>query len=453
MPRPSKRYFLVKHDLASLTLLPGYIWNSINTHSKIPPGFRQVREGDEWISFAYTANGERKQKLSHATGFYRCIQPLTYGLLPASAQTVYGPELRGWHIIGMSVGTPLQAPVEIPPLGSFFNRELFPQRTVTEITRAEFDRIRNRVLDLAGLPRAQDTKQGPKYIEAAEQGVFAKEARESLHQLVHHVLSLQGRALTPITYEELAFRIGRLNKHGKGHGHGMGKVLGVMGHTLQRLSGDWGEQVPMIQCLVVNKAGPLRGLPDVGIKEFWSGYKRWSREEKRDHVLQEYRRIENFGSRWNQVLAKLKLQPVAPPTHKQNRFGRGGESPEHRRLQEFVRRHPELVGAEANWSADENYSLPSLDEIDLLFRSAGSCIAVEVKSKISDRVPEDYERGIYQTIKYAAILSAMHRAGRKESRSTVESVLVLEGTLPEQYRPLAKRLGVRVLENVNPAGE
>lgn len=88
-----------------------------------------------------------------------------------------------------------------------------------------------------------------------------------------------------------------------------------------------------------------------------------------------------------------------------------------------------------------------MDEVDVLFKSSKKCIAVEVKSFLSDRLPSDYERGLYQTIKYGALLIAMVAAGRRDIPPTIESVLVLESALPEQFRKLAERLGVTVYEN------
>jgi hypothetical protein len=291
----------------------------------------------------------------------------------------------------------------------------------------------------------------PKYITATAKGTYSAEACASLRKLVEHVFAHRGASLTGITYTDLAEQIERMTKHGRGHGHGMGKVLGIMGHLLEDIHGDWDdwdESIPKIQCLVVQKTGPFRGLPDIGIDEFWPEYIRMNRVEKERHVQAEYQRVSEFGSRWNQVLVKLNLLPVSTTNMPTKPKGSSGESRRHRKLQEWVRDHPESVGATSDWIAFENYTLPSLDEIDVLFRSETECIAVEVKSTVSDQLPQDYERGIYQTIKYAAILRAMHTAGSQESRAKVKAVLVLESTLPEQYRQIALDLNMTIIENM-----
>jgi hypothetical protein len=130
--------------------------------------------------------------------------------------------------------------------------------------------------------------------------------------------------------------------------------------------------------------------------------------------------------------------------------GSGGESPAHKELKWFVRQNPTLVGADSSFEGIIEYPLPTNDEIDVLFRSNDTCIAVEVKSRVSDLWPGDYERGIYQTIKYGALLSAMRDAGDDESRATIKTTLVLESSLPPQMRALAQRLGVAVVESVKP---
>jgi len=230
-----------------------------------------------------------------------------------------------------------------------------------------------------------------------------------------------------------------------------------MGRLLKGLEGEWGEPIPCIQSLVVGKTGKVenRGLPSDGIKEFWPDYPQMSRAEKEAKTNVEYQRIVNFGSRWNDVLEKLNLPPVTvdiPPEKQPEKvkkpFGTGGESIEHKNLKEYVRQHPEIVGAGHGWKAFIEYPLPSNDEIDVVFKSADVCIAVEVKAAVSDALPFDYKRGLYQTIKYGALLKAMNLAGGHEVPPTIKSVLVLESSLPEEYRKLAEVLGVTVFENV-----
>lgn len=276
--------------------------------------------------------------------------------------------------------------------------------------------------------------------------------RESLRSLIEFVFERRNGLLTPITYSELASRIGRLNKHGDGHGHGMGFILGKMGHLLRGIEGDWGERIPHLQSLVVNKSGPLAGLPDEGIKEFWPSYPDLSHQEKLNKTRLEHVRITEFGSRWNDVLSALGLSPLVvsgsgspgTPPH----FGKGGESESHRRLKAYVLSHPELVQATDDWEGIDEYVLPTLDKIDVLFRSGDSCIAVEVKSSLSDLFPSDYERGLFQIVKYRALLAAMSGVSGYQIPSRINCLLVLESRLPAELRELAVSLNVTVLERI-----
>jgi hypothetical protein len=247
-------------------------------------------------------------------------------------------------------------------------------------------------------------------------------------KLVEFVFNHRDGLISGVTYEQLAFWIGRINRNGIGHGHGMGGVLGRMGHLLQGLEGEWGEPIPHIQSLVVQKSGKFEGLPDEGIREFWPDYPQMTRQEKLDRVRIEHERIVGFGSRWNDVLSQLNLPEVTASDTVEGVpliFGLGGESRQHKHFKEYVRLHPEIVGAERDWLSFEEYSLPTCDQIDVLFKSADVCIAVEVKSSVSDGYPFDYERGLYQTIKYAALLRAMSAAGVYAIPSTVSVSLSL----------------------------
>lgn len=275
------------------------------------------------------------------------------------------------------------------------------------------------------------------------------QARQSIEALVAHVAAHLGDLLEGITYQELARRICRLDKHGKPYARGMGPVLSRMGKLLEGIEGEWGESIPYIQGLVVQKSGHLKGLPSYGVAEFWPGFTEMSRAEKLNRVKAEHTQIAAFGSRWNRVLQELGLSEVVPEReHKGSRYGSLGESEAHRALKEHVRDRPDIVGLDRDTPGILEYELPSLDTIDVLFKAPAEWVAVEVKSKVSDRLPEDYERGIYQTVKYAALLRAMARDDNYAVPSGCRTMLVLESRLPRQYAGLARAFGTTLVENV-----
>ena len=270
-------------------------------------------------------------------------------------------------------------------------------------------------------------------------------ARQCLPALVEHVFRSESDTPSPVTYERLAELIGRLRTRTQlPHARGMGKILGCLGHMLLDLQAKRGIRIPEIQSLVVNKSGPLKGFPDDGIKEFWKDYPKMSKPAKIDRLAVEYARIAQFGIRWNDVLLSLGLPAVQAPPH--GRSGRaGGESLHHLALKEAIRHNPHLVGAGVNWESIVECPLRSLDLVDVVFRSNDTCVAVEVKSRISSE--DDCRRGIYQTVKYRAVLNAMHTAGDSEGRQNVRALLVLEGALTPKLRTLAQTLMVEVIEN------
>jgi hypothetical protein len=235
----------------------------------------------------------------------------------------------------------------------------------------------------------------------------------------------------------------------------MGAVLGKMGHLLESIEDEWGDTIPHIQSLVVNKTGSLRGLPDEGIKEFWSNYPELTKVEKTHKARAEYVKIRDFGSRWNKVLTLLGIPQIEASSAETAQkgtggYGKGGESEQHFALKTFIAANPDLVGAKIGDEAYTEYVLPSLDTIDVLFKGSHCWTAVEVKSQISDHLPSDYERGLYQCVKYRAILEAMRVDGHYRVPTEIEVVLVLQTKLPKDYRELAKSLQVRVLEKVIP---
>lgn len=279
-------------------------------------------------------------------------------------------------------------------------------------------------------------------------------AIKALSILVEHVLHQKDEVLVPMTYKELAERLDRRNKNGEFWARGLGHVLGGVTALIDGLSADWAEDVPYLTTVVVSSQGPEKGLPGIGIRGKWQGYEKLTRSEKESKVMVEYQRILTFGSRWNDVLQLVELPPVLPPTSEKMPAGRksggwgGGESEEHKALKSFIKNNPHLVGADSASLAVEEYALRSADEIDVFFKSDELWIGVEVKSAISDGLERDYERGLYQIIKYAAVLTAQALVDKPDKPPVVKVLLALESKLPMKYRKVASALGVEVLENV-----
>lgn len=284
-------------------------------------------------------------------------------------------------------------------------------------------------------------------------------ARRVLPALVEHVARQRDGVLLPITYKDLATRIGRFGRDGEPASR-LGGVLTRTTELINQAAVQLGAPAPYFACIVVRSpsAGPDAGLPDEGVREYWPFYESLSRRERRDRVLLEHERILAFGDRWNEILRICGLEPrrgaggdagPAPAGSTTGGWG-GGESEDHKRLKHHVLKHPELVGATLEFEGEVEHLLRSRDEIDVAFLSPAHWIGAEVKSKVSDGQPEDYDRGVYQVVKYRSVLEAQARIDHPDAPPKVTVFLVLERTLPKETRLIAEALGVPVIESVVP---
>ena len=267
--------------------------------------------------------------------------------------------------------------------------------------------------------------------------LYQRRAREALPLLVR-----QAKAEQPIYYSDLSDELNMPNPRNLNY------VLGFIGETLQKLSKKWNADVPPIQSLVVNKA---TGIPGEGFWEL-AGLKsidKTSLKQKRLIVQQMLQNIYQFD-KWNKVLEEFQLKPVksqwtkimkeSPPSG----YG-GGESEEHKKLKEYVAKHPQVLNLPRSIGKGQiEYGFPSADAVDVLFIHGLKWIGVEVKAKNSP--DEDIARGIYQCIKYCALIQAQQMVEQKSPNA--EAVLVIEGKFPKNLIGLKNTLGIKVIDSV-----
>lgn len=264
-------------------------------------------------------------------------------------------------------------------------------------------------------------------------------ARAALPLLVR-----QAEAGAPVFYSHLAEELGMPNPRNLNY------VLGSIGQTLERLSKSWKSKVPPIQCLVVNKN---TGLPGEGIGWFLVKKKDFAMlpmRQKRAIVEAELQHVFSYP-RWPEVLRTLELEPTTPDfsalVRKAIGCFRGGESKEHKALKTYVAQNPRVIGLSANTpTGATEFPLPSGDSLDVSFNGKKVWVAAEVKSSLS--AEGDIVRGLFQCIKYRAVMEA---ALLTESRpQNVRALLVLESKLPQTLIPLRNMLGVEVVEGISP---
>lgn len=153
---------------------------------------------------------------------------------------------------------------------------------------------------------------------------------------------------------------------------------------------------------------------------------------------------EVFGYRgWEALYADLYGEYVADPAFTPppvevgpTRRGGVGEGPNHKALRLWVLHNPEQIDSRfGDAEAVTEKELLSGDRVDVVYVVGNEVLAIEVKSRDSNR--NDLVRGLYQCVKYRAVLRAQERKGR-----TVHSLLVTESELPLDLVSLAKRLDV-----------
>ena len=265
--------------------------------------------------------------------------------------------------------------------------------------------------------------------------LYHERARAALPLLVR-----QANAGEPITYESLAKELGMQNPRN------LNCPLGCIGTSLRDLADQWQCDIPLINTLVINKS---KGLPGSGIGEFLYHSKidfvRLSSQERRQLVKATQFKIYAY-QQWDKVLHALGLEPAPSNaealTEKAKGFKGSGESEAHRLLKTYVCAHPELIGFLHPCQATVERRLPSGDALDVSFESPRYWTAVEVKSVVS--AEGDLERGLFQCVKYKAVMTA--ECAVQGKRKDVDALLVVEGKLPPDLLALANTLGIQFAE-------
>lgn len=287
------------------------------------------------------------------------------------------------------------------------------------------------------------------WVAPSPNGASLQGALKALPYLVEHVRLQKDGVLNPLTYSDLALYIGRLKPDGSPMALGMGEVLGVVVELIHNATADWPveSRPPHITTIVVLKSGRDAGLPDDGVKGFWPGFELMTAAEKRAKINDEYFRILAYGDLWLKVLESVGLSPLLQPNENGDSSGGvpwggwgGGESDAHKDLRHHVLRNPQLLGVvNPKFSATE-HPLLSGDKLDAFFRTEDVWVGVEVKSLLSG--DQDLERGIYQAVKYRAVLEAQALTNAEASSPDVKVVLVIQRPLPANLERDAKTLGV-----------
>ena len=227
----------------------------------------------------------------------------------------------------------------------------------------------------------------------------------------------------------------------------VGKVAGAAMNKLLECDSN----VPLLNVLLVRSDTGLPGSGAVGYLARRYPDRRWLRrpdahkdDRWRTLIQEEAARVYGYPH-WDELYRKVynRRLPASDndPKGKEKdgvRHGRGGEGANHRALRLRVLRNPSLVRKELRPEAtNTEVELLSGDRVDVVSIMEDRTVAIEVKSKDSDWF--DLRRGVYQCVKYRAVMKAQDI----RRNANVESWLVTEIPLPDELKKLARRLGVR----------
>ena len=261
------------------------------------------------------------------------------------------------------------------------------------------------------------------------------------------ILVRQAKARRGIYYDSLGRELGIYRRH-------FSNSLDIIADTIDQMNARSSEkQIPYINSLVIEKE---TGLPAGGIDRILGeDLEKMSAEDRKNRLLEEKDKVFRFDA-WDDVLDKLFLQKALSGAtrikilealervSKIGDKGAGGEGEEHEKLKAFIKDNPKEIGLQGKLKATVEYQLPSGDSIDVFFENSKHWYGVEVKSVISSE--NDIFRGIYQCVKYQAVMEAKMVFEKRQKK--IEVILALGRALSSDHILVKNTLGVIVIENV-----
>jgi len=262
------------------------------------------------------------------------------------------------------------------------------------------------------------------------------------------LLRLASSAHRPITYQALEQAVARqLRQQPVRILVVYGKILDVIGIALNRLSDEWREEIPPLTTLAISKTS---GLPSSGVDVYLERYNSTSTHKKltvynRAAMIERATQAVYNYARWPEVAAYFGTNILDVPSEAEHLHLpppmpiQGGESHPHLVLKKYVSRHPELFNKIGQFENGElEHRLYSGDEIDVFFHNSEQVLAVEIKTSSASQ--GELTRGIFQCVKYRAVLRAMYALAGELIH--VQSVLVTPQILSQQHEEALKRLGI-----------
>ncbi|PTM77196.1 hypothetical protein [Cereibacter johrii] len=227
----------------------------------------------------------------------------------------------------------------------------------------------------------------------------------------------------------------------------IGTVAGAMMKSVLQVD----ENAPPINALVAKSSG----VPGEGFASFYDdlwrerGGRRWLhlRASDRVAVIQEIREAVRqyphwdavyqsaFGERPQHLLQKIYTERDGKPPEGQG-WGGEAESEEHRRLKEWAKENPAYLGLDSTFIGIAEKGILSGDRLDVFFSNGHQFAVAEVKSILSS--DDDLRRGLYQCVKYRAVIEATELPVTAD----VRAILLTERDLPADLKVRAKMFNI-----------
>ena len=265
--------------------------------------------------------------------------------------------------------------------------------------------------------------------------IHTTRSQELVRQIIPILVGWAKHGKTDKTYGDLIHALGYSRYSG------IGEQLGNVEKVLVKLREVTDEDIPTLNALVQKN-----GIPSAGFKFVRSFYNSLTLPEKKSLVAGLNARAVNY-TKWNWVLDQFGLQPTKIFTEKEleqlgTHYG-GGEGEEHKALKKYICQHPECLNYKDVVFAETEHPLPSGDSLDVYFElSDGKHVAIEVKPSIAPY--QDICRGVFQCVKYNAVMDALRKIECKGYE--IEVLLVTAGNFSSQNKVLAEELDVKYVE-------
>lgn len=278
---------------------------------------------------------------------------------------------------------------------------------------------------------------------ATDKALWGEQLYHERARAAFPILVRQAKAEQTIIYQDLAREISMPNPRNLDY------PLGAIGEAILELSKEWDEKIPPIGVLVINRKKRIPGRRFSWTIANREVFERSSKRQQKQMIKEMLLDVFAYD-RWDDALVRFGLQPVddvAPSSsiEMESHYSTQGESEEHEDLKAFVSINPEVVDLGKRFGpVTVEYDFLSADTLDVLFKGKKEWVGVEVKSRRSSVA--DITRGIYQCVKYEALIEAQQKV--EQFQPNARMVLLLEDPFPTELLALKHTLGIEVIDEV-----